>query len=376
MWEGYSLFYVVLFGVGSTKRSKNSLISNIFNESENTQFSSTITNISRFKQYVSDIQSNDDAICYEILNEDEEFQNFFQIKKVRKLGEGGFGQVWEAYDKKRQTFALKLFVVEKNFTNDRDYELFINMIEEHQTLNKLSSPYIVYVYGIAYSFTKDETLLGIVEELLDEDLNHFLKANQNLTFSWKLDIAIKICNAFLLIHTKNFIHHDIKPANLLIRRKHENDFEIKVSDFGTCLKTGINGNHSILKGISLSYAAPENILHFYCGDKFQNNPKSDIWSIGLIFIEIFFKEKKNKIFFPWTHLFNDKGDDFNEKIREIIQNEKEKDTSEFIRKESIGDFTMDQIFNIIDRCLQIKIDLRPNIDEILELLINIENSNR
>ncbi len=39
------------------------LNSNIFHESENTQLSSTVTNISRFKQYVSDVQSNDDAIC-------------------------------------------------------------------------------------------------------------------------------------------------------------------------------------------------------------------------------------------------------------------------------------------------------------------------
>ena len=140
------------------------LLCNILEESENIQKSSTVTNITKFKKYVSELKSNNETICYKILNEDEEFENFFQIKKVRKLGEGGFGQVWEAYDKKKTPFALKLFVVEKNLTNERDYDLFINMIEEHQTLNKLSSPHIVYVYGIAYSFTKELTLLGIVEE--------------------------------------------------------------------------------------------------------------------------------------------------------------------------------------------------------------------
>ena len=186
----------------------------------------------------------------------------------------------------------------------------------------------------------------------------------------KLDIAIKICNAFLLIHTKNFIHHDIKPANFLIRRKHEDEIEIKVSDFGTCLKTGIN---STLKGISLRYAAPENILHYYCGDIFENSSKSDIWSIGLIFNEIFFQEKNNIITFPWSKMFNDEEEDQYEKIREIIVTEKEKNGCNFIRKENSGDWSIDQVVNIINRCLQIKSDLRPNIDEILELLINVES---
>ena len=107
------------------------------------------------------------------------------------------------------------------------------MTREFQTINLLNSPFIVYVYGIAYSIENDQITLGIVEELVEMDLSHFLQEKREvLSLDEKVNIAINITNGLLEIHHKNFVHHDIKPANILITKK-GNEFEIKITDFGT-----------------------------------------------------------------------------------------------------------------------------------------------
>ena len=42
----------------------------------------------------------------------------------------------------------------------------------------------------------------------------------------------KIVQAVGYLHNCNYIHRDIKPANILLNRKENNDFEVKLADFG------------------------------------------------------------------------------------------------------------------------------------------------
>ena len=117
---------------------------------------------------------------------------------------------------------------------------------------------------------------------------------------------MQITKAFLFIHTKEYIHHDIKLANILIKKNLKNDgYEVKISDFGTCLKKnsvpGLNDG-KILTGITKNYSSPENILHCLFGATFENDDRSDIWSLGVVFYRLFVKNAN--FVFPWTHLIN------------------------------------------------------------------------
>ncbi len=86
------------------------------------------------------------------------------------------------------------------------------------------------------------------------------------------------------MHSKNIVHWDLKPENILLERKNDNNFEIKISDFGfSCFFDPIEGLELFLG--SPLYMAPEII---------QNkiyNEKVDIWSIGVITYKLLTKRE-------------------------------------------------------------------------------------
>ena len=75
-----------------------------------------------------------------------------------------------------------------------------------------------------------------------------------------------------------------------------------------------------LTGLTFDYVAPENILHLCYGEQFLNNPKSDIWSLGVVFYRIFIENKK--IVFPWSEFHQRKKRKYQQKLRDQIKKER------------------------------------------------------
>jgi len=316
------------------------------------------------------LKQNKEVMCYEILSNDEEFQNFFQLKILNKLGDGGFAQVYRAVDKLGQAYALKLFIERQKYPIEEDFDKFSNMCQEQSIIYQLNCDFVVRIFGIAYSFANNESSMGIVVELMDQDLKSFLTQVNRFSFREQLNLAISLANAFLVIHHKDYVHHDIKPANILIKNKENDEIVIKISDFGTCLK--VQGNdEKILMGLTFDYAAPENILHLCYGEQFLNHPKSDIWSLGVVFYRIFIENKK--IVFPWSDCHQPKKMSYQEKLRAQINKEMGLKNM-FAKKIAKVDA---EIMNLINECLQVDLNRRPNIEDVLENLVHAQkNLNR
>jgi serine/threonine protein kinase len=96
-----------------------------------------------------------------------------------------------------------------------------------------------------------------------------------------LNLAIQISQAILFLHDENIFHGHLSPSNILIN----DQFHIKVADFGFIpLKKYwgiINGYINLNK-----YSAPE------CFREMKkvvqaSSAKLDIYSLGMIFYEIF-----------------------------------------------------------------------------------------
>ena len=112
-----------------------------------------------------------------------------------------------------------------------------------------------------------------------------------------LDFLLK---AFALLETKNYVHCDIKPQNILIFKKDQegkNIYHYKIADFGTSLFLP-NGNSiqfKDLKGFTKQYASPE-MLGISNNDNFINPFKSDVYSLGILMMELMgvFNRKKIK----------------------------------------------------------------------------------
>jgi len=333
----------------------------------------------KVREFIKDLKRNNDITLYEILEEGDEFKNFFQLKKKDQLGKGGFAQVWKAIDKKEQKFALKIFINSQKISQtETDIDSFMNMFTEYQIIYNLRHPSIVHVFGLAYSLKRNTITLGIVEELMDVDLGTFLKKNQKiLNLNQKLNITIQISNAFLFVHSRKFVHHDVKPGNILISKKSDDDFEIKISDFGTCLKIARisdqdDDGERILSGISVHYASPENILHCCFGEPLLNDPMSDVWSLAIVFYKIFC-DGKNMIF-PWSFWFHyETNTPYPNQIKVIILNEKEKTKNKYVNiSESLE--SMRKIMELINECLQIDMNKRPSIIQILDVLTALERN--
>jgi len=120
--------------------------------------------------------------------------------------------------------------------------------------------------------------------------------------------------------------------------------------------------------LTFDYAAPENILHLCFEEEFLNHPKSDIWSLGVAFYRIFIENKK--IVFPWSGYHKIKNQQYQQKLRDQINKErgsKNKYAKKIVQVDA-------EIMNLINECLQVDLNLRPNIDDVLENLVHAQRN--
>jgi len=87
-----------------------------------------------------------------------------------------------------------------------------------------------------------------------------------------------ICSAVRYLHQQNCRHKDIKPANILVK-----DDQVYITDFGLALdwtELQAETTAGIPTMYTHAYAAPE------VADGARRNTKSDIWSLGCVFLDI------------------------------------------------------------------------------------------
>ena len=104
-----------------------------------------------------------------------------------------------------------------------------------------------------------------------------------------LDIGIQIASGMAYAHSRGLIHRDLKPANILFA----GDGTAKVTDFGLAVLRG-SGADAFAGFGTAAYAAPEQ------HQKKEIGPAADIWSFGVILLEMFLGERrwKNSLFIP------------------------------------------------------------------------------
>lgn len=99
-----------------------------------------------------------------------------------------------------------------------------------------------------------------------------------------LEIASGIARGVHHIHTKNIIHGDLKPSNVLLKRtdKSRSGFIAKIADFGLSLKMHGSQTHvSNVQGGTPFYMAPE-VLELGNASK-----AADVYAFGVMLWEIY-----------------------------------------------------------------------------------------
>jgi serine/threonine protein kinase/Tol biopolymer transport system component len=140
---------------------------------------------------------------------------------TRKIGAGGMGEVYQAYDLKlNRQVALK--ILPDSFAHDP--ERLARFDREAKLLASLNHPNIAAIYGLEEARDKKFLVLELVE---GETLAQRIKKGR-----LPLEEAVKLCRQIAegleAAHEKGVVHRDLKPGNVMIAG---ND-KIKILDFG------------------------------------------------------------------------------------------------------------------------------------------------
>jgi serine/threonine protein kinase/outer membrane protein OmpA-like peptidoglycan-associated protein len=200
------------------------------------------------------------------------------------LGKGGFATVYKAYDNLlKRTVALKFFKNE----GEKKY----NLINEISHSINLVHPNICRYYDVAILEIPnvhggvDTVEVGIMEYLDAGTIKDYIQKNP----AQLNKLLIDVLNGLSFLHSKNVIHRDIKPGNILIQETAEGPVA-KITDFGISklLEEDPNSSSKILG--SVGYMAPEQFDAKSFGENGKISTKVDIWAFGAMLYEL--QEKK------------------------------------------------------------------------------------
>ena len=215
-----------------------------------------------------------------------DFHDEYIVRK-REIGKGAFGTVCKV--KNRQTGKLGAM---KTLTLDREKQASKNLKSEVMTLVELrSNENIVKVFDM---FMGVDNQLHLVMELCDGDLADHMCSEDNHEMLSLLDIAQQVANGLDALHSHKptIVHRDMKPPNILIKRKSvTHKLVAKIADFGISRRAEAGCVLTDNLVGTPPYTAPESFLsNDGIGLKDGKNPVSaseDIFALGLVYVYMF-----------------------------------------------------------------------------------------
>ncbi|KRY00241.1 Casein kinase I isoform delta-like [Trichinella pseudospiralis] len=159
-------------------------------------------------------------------------------------------------------------------------------------------------------FGKDNCNTYLSMELLGPNMEDFFQENdRNLPIRDVCEYAIEIIKAIQFLHEKDFLHRDLKPESILLRRSDFSTHEVALTDFGWAIRYRMNSNFShIAYCENLPVMGTPRYMSIAAHLGIQQSPRDDLQSIG--YILIYFAKGK----LPWQDV---EGMEQNLKIAEM-----------------------------------------------------------
>ncbi|XP_057456456.1 G-type lectin S-receptor-like serine/threonine-protein kinase At4g27290 isoform X1 [Lotus japonicus] len=212
------------------------------------------------------------------------------FSESNKLGEGGFGPVYKGILANGQEIAVKRL----SNASGQGMEEFKN---EVKLIARLQHRNLVKLFGC--SIHQDEKLL-IYEFMHNRSLDYFIfDSTRSKLLDWnkRLQIIDGIARGLLYLHQDSrlrIIHRDLKTSNILL----DNEMNPKISDFGLArifIGDQVEARTKRVMG-TYGYMPPEYAVHG------SFSIKSDVFSFGVIVLEIISGKKIRKFYDPHHHL--------------------------------------------------------------------------
>ena len=225
----------------------------------------------------------------------------------RVIGMGGFGITYLAYDTElEKTVAIKEFYpkgVVIRIMDSSDIEPITSFHAEEfksgaekfkneaEILSGLGdNTDVIKVYG---TFRQNGTIYYVMEYVHGITINEYTKRYGKINEGQALHTAVSIAVTFGHIHSKNVIHRDLSPNNIVFTV----DGKVKLVDFGNARPFSTEAENSMTVALKHGYAPLEQYQHHG-----NQGPWTDIYSLGTVLYYALTLEAPND---PMTRLDND-----------------------------------------------------------------------
>jgi serine/threonine protein kinase/Flp pilus assembly protein TadD len=187
------------------------------------------------------------------------------------LGQGGMGAVYKARDRELDRL-IALKVIRPELATDP--AILARFKQELILSRNITHKNVVRIFDLGEA----EGIRFISMEYVEgEDLRTILRRDGKFSSKDAISVVEQVCRALDCAHTEGVIHRDLKPQNIM----RDKNGRIVVMDFGLARSLGESGmtQTGAIVG-TMEYMSPEQAL----GGTLD--PRSDIFSVGLIFFEL------------------------------------------------------------------------------------------
>lgn len=204
---------------------------------------------------------------------------------IKKLGRGGFGEVWLA--ERRAKFVTTKVAVKLPLDEQVDHEA----IKHEATLWEQASGH-PNILPIIDADEYDGQIVIVSEYAPDGSLEQLLKKHGAMSVEQAIETTIQILDGLEFLHSRNIIHRDLKPANILLQGKTP-----RLADFGIsrALRTTVASQSQNISG-TFAYMSPEALDG-------KRSVQTDVWSVGVNLYQFLtgtlpFPQKEPSVLFP------------------------------------------------------------------------------
>ena len=273
---------------------------------------------------------------------------FKKYKLLDLINSGSFGSVFNGINiSTKKNVAIK--IEERNNSK-------ITLEHEALILYYLKGPGLPEI--ITFGRTKKYNIL--IQTLLGKSLYDIFISNKN-TFSTKdiCNLAIQIIERLEYVHTKDFIHRDVKPQNFLIGK--EDKDMIYIIDFGISKKYRSSRGHHVKFSVSKQITGTPRFSSVNAMRGVEQSRKDDLESFAYMIIYFF------KGALPWQGIKRATKNEIFEAILEMKRD---------IKKTTLCEGLPNEILNLYKYVKKLGFSDEPNYNYLKNLFLSILNKNK